>query len=74
MTLLKGLLATSVTLVVLAVFTIILLSLKMRSVGAKAATPAALWAWMVDSPLYWVLALVLVGVSYWFFRRWTFGH
>jgi len=40
----------------------------------KGGHPAALWAWMVDSPLYWVLALVLVGVSYWFFRRWTFGH
>jgi hypothetical protein len=71
MTFLKGLTTTAGTVIVLVVFTYIFGSLKMRSLGVQGSSLSALWAWMLNSPLYWLLVLVLIGASVWLFRHWV---
>ena len=38
---------------------------------SSAADVKALWVWMVNSPVYWLLVLTLIGTSVWLFRRWV---
>ncbi len=70
MKILKGLVATLATVIALAIFTIVYVSVQMRAEGVKAATGIVFREW-IYSPLYWVLALVLAGSLFWLFRRWV---
>jgi len=59
------------TAVALITVTIVFFTLKMRSFSPQAADVKALWVWMVNSPVYWLLVLTLIGTSVWLFRRWV---
>jgi hypothetical protein len=78
---LKGLAAVSGTVLALLIATIVFVFLKMRAdypnhpPGTQVGYDInVLWVWMLDSPIYWLVVLVLVGLSVWVFKRWVFSH
>ena len=71
---LKGLVAALMTVVMLAVATIIYLFLQMRAESVNAATIPVFREWTLNSPLYWLLMLGVVGGATLFFRRWVRGR
>ncbi len=69
---LKGLLAVSGTGIALLIATFIFATLKMRSpqsTGAQSVDVKALWVWMLNSPVYWLVVLALIGATVWLFLR-----
>ena len=79
---LKGLAAASGTVLALLIATIVFVFLKMRAdypnypQGTQVGwdIKSVLWVLMLNSPLYWLVVLTLLGLSAWIFRRWVFGH
>lgn len=56
--------------------TAILFEVKARSFGGSevGVDIRVLWVWRVNSPVYWITVLALLGTSVWLFKSWVFGN
>jgi hypothetical protein len=75
---LKGLATVSGAVFALLIATIVTFVLHMRA-GSRPGIQTGwdikvLWILAVNSPIYWLAVLVLIGLSVWVFKRWVLAH
>jgi len=78
MQILKGLVTVSGTVIALLIATIVTFFVHMWA-GSRPGVQTGwdikvLWVLTVYSPIYWLVVLVVVGLSAWVFKRWVLAH
>ena len=66
--------AGALAMLLVATIAFVLVRVSSQFPGEKATGLAAIYGWLISDPLYWFVALAVVGVALWLFRRWAFAY